>query len=118
MDSKQKGFAIAALRRASYRWPARNEAMKKARVGKNQYECAVCKNIFPNRLVDKDHKEPIVPLSGWDGFDGYIERLLVQENGWQVLCKPCHREKTNDENKKRRENTKTTKDRKKTSKNK
>lgn len=45
-----------------------------------------------------DHIEPVVPESGWDSWDGYIERLFCNEDGYQVICKSCHKKKTASEN--------------------
>lgn len=100
------GFAIAALRRASYRWPANSEALKLARVARNEYECNICKGIFGRREVQKDHIEPVVPVTGWIGFDDFIQRLYCSVDKIQVACKPCHKVKSQIENKLRRENTK------------
>ena len=103
MDSKQKSVAIAGLRRISYRWKPRSDALKAARVGRNEYECTVCKKVFGRKEVQLDHKEPVVPLTGWDGFDKFIERLLCYQEGFQVLCKMHHKIKTLQENKERRD---------------
>lgn len=101
-----KSFAIAVLRRASYRSPTRSQVLKEARRTRNNYVCADCSEVFPRKAVAVDHKEPVVPVTGWDSFDGFICRLFCPSTGLQVLCKPCHKEKTNEENKVRRENKK------------
>jgi 5-methylcytosine-specific restriction endonuclease McrA len=100
------GFAIAALRRASYRWPANSEALKKARIARNEYECAGCNNVFGRREIQKDHIEPVVPTTGWDSFDSFIERLYCKVDGIAILCKKCHSVKTKAENELRRKNKK------------
>lgn len=98
-----KAFAIAVLRRASYRAPARSEALRQARSARNTYHCKKCSASFSRREVQIDHKLPVVSTSGWDSFDGFIDRLFCGVDGLQVLCKPCHKEKTQAENKARRE---------------
>lgn len=100
------GFAIAALRRASYRWPANSEALKAARIARNEYECAACKGIFGRREVQKDHIEPVVPTTGWISFDDFIKRLYCDISGISILCKKCHSAKTKLENEIRRKNKK------------
>lgn len=88
-----------ALRRASYRWPARGAVMKAARIGRNQYVCAKCQEVFGRKEVQMDHRKAVIdPKKGWTTWDDFIERLFVEEKGWQALCKPCHQEKSKKEN--------------------
>jgi 5-methylcytosine-specific restriction endonuclease McrA len=106
MEAKVKSFAIAALRRASYRWPGRYEALKASKIARNEYVCALCQKVFPRRMVQLDHKIAIVPLTGWQSFDSFIEGLYCSQDGYQTLCKPCHKGKTLTENATRRANVK------------
>ena len=57
-----------------------------------------------------DHVQPIIPITGHDSYDSIIERLLCELDGFQVICKPCHKIKTNSENTARREHKKKAKD--------
>ena len=94
-----KNYLVSVLRKASYRHPMRSEALRNARIGRNQYKCAECGNIFTNKEVQVDHKDSIVPTSGfkngndWD-WNEYIERLYCDASNLQVLCKPDHHAKT------------------------
>jgi 5-methylcytosine-specific restriction endonuclease McrA len=113
MDQKKKNFAVAALRRSSYRWPGRYQAMKEAHKARNEYLCAACDKIFPRKEINLDHIEPIVPVAGFKNgevfdFNEYIDRLLVEKEGFQVLCSECHSVKTKTENSTRKENKKKT----------
>ena len=97
-----KPWLIAQLRRISYRWPPRNEAMKKARVDRGQYKCAKCKKVFHRSLIQLDHIKPVVdPKTGFTTWDKFIKRLFCGEDGFQVLCKDCHKKKTEKEDKTR-----------------
>jgi hypothetical protein len=95
-----KAWLIWTLRRASYRWPARGQAMAEARVSRGQYRCAKCKGIFGNKHISLDHKKPVVNPKWpkkWDWkvyIAEYIERLFCDKEGFQVLCDDCHDEKT------------------------
>jgi len=64
-----------------------------------QCVCAICGLCFPMGDVQVDHIQPVVPVDreilSWDE---YIERLFCGVDNLQVLCKPCHQIKTNDEN--------------------
>lgn len=61
---------------------------------------------IPHR-VWVDHKEPLVPVDGtlltWDE---YLHRLFCGPDKLQVLCTPCHRAKTKEENTERRQSVK------------
>lgn len=95
LNSRRKAFVIATLRRASYRWPERTKALKAGRVDRGMYKCAVCGSIKHLKEVQLDHISPVVPLKGWDSWDGYVERMLCEASGFQVICKkPCHETKT------------------------
>lgn len=101
MDNKKKNFAVQTLRRASYRWPGRYNALKEAKIGRNQYICKMCPEgtIHPKKMIQLDHVQPVVdPIAGWQGFDSFIDRLLCETTGYQVLCKPHHEIKTKIEN--------------------
>jgi len=98
MDSKKKSYAINALRRASYRWPARGQVDKKQRVERGKYYCNICKAVFRKKDTQMDHVSSVIPVTGWDSFDGYIDRMFCDVAGFQRICKPCHLNKSQGEN--------------------
>jgi hypothetical protein len=53
--SNLKSFIINSLRRATYRWPPRGEALKWARKEKGSYVCAHCNELFKNKEICLDH---------------------------------------------------------------
>lgn len=96
-------WLVAGLRRLSYRWPPRYKVKVAARRGRGEYECASCKGIFGPREIAVDHVKPVVdPKKGFVNWDTFLKRLLVPQKGLQVLCKPCHSDKTVKENKGRK----------------
>lgn len=98
-----KTFLIWQLRKISYRFPARTQALAKARVDRGLYKCAHCTNIFGPRDVQVDHILPVVdPAKGWVSWDDYITRMFCGPEQMQILCKPCHKIKTDAENKGRK----------------
>ena len=114
-----KTWVIWALRKASYRWPARQAALRRAAADKadylrwpgekvsklvrNFYFCKYCEQVFSRKGVSVDHIEPVVdPKTGWQGFDEYIRRMFCSEAGFQILCGECHDAKTKKENKGRK----------------
>ena len=99
-EKELRKFIIPKLRSASYRWKYRSEAIKKARVSRGMYRCAMCgRKDLKKGDYAVDHVNPVVSLEGWDGnLDIYIRRMLVKTDGWQILCKePCHDLKTQTE---------------------
>lgn len=107
MDKDKKTHAIMSLRRASYRWKHRWSAEKRSRVARGEYFCEHCGIIGKKHDMQMDHVIPVVdPIEGWKDFDTFIDRLYVNETGWQRLCKPCHSEKTKQENSIRKEHKK------------
>lgn len=103
MDKAKKAFAINALRRASYRWHTRYKAIKKAHIGRNEYVCQTCGQIVGSKQKQLDHTLPVVPVTGWEGFDSFIERMFPHDaEGYKVLCIDCHDVKTKIENEERR----------------
>lgn len=116
MKFDRKKFVINGLRQLTKRWPPRyrveNKSKKKIQEGffKNgnpklriKYQCNSCKGFFARKDRQMDHVEPVVELSGFTNWDDYIERMLPWEDGWQCLCKGCHKIKTTQENKIRKQ---------------
>lgn len=118
-EARYESFIKSALRRASVRWPPRYQTLKEAFVEKKvnketgrqamHYECAKCKEHFPAKQVEVNHKEPIVPVTGFDSWDGVISRMFCEKDKLEVLCKPCHKLITKEENDARREHSKSRK---------
>lgn len=99
----RKSWIIAALRRASYRYPPRYNTMKAAWRERGKYECAQCHNIVGPKQIQIDHIIPVVPLAGFTEWGTYVDNMFCEPEGYQALCKECHKTKTMAENEKRRE---------------
>lgn len=100
-----KSFLTSKLRRISFSWPGRNEAVKAARVERGRYVCAKCANIFKSTEIRADHIKPVIdPKVGFVGWDEFIPRMFCEAEGFQVLCTGCHDIKTALENEERRKN--------------
>jgi len=90
------------------RWPPKYQCLKDAQTEKKtnvktgrlamHYLCNECGNDFPAKEVVADHIDPVIdPDVGFTNWDEYIERLYIEVDGFQCLCKPCHKIKTDDE---------------------
>lgn len=107
-DARFRSFVTSALRAASRRWPPKFKALKEAFVGRKtnkktgklamHYKCAKCKKHFVAADVQVDHVLPVVdPKVGFIGWDSFIDRIFCEIENLQVLCKPCHKVKTEEE---------------------
>jgi 5-methylcytosine-specific restriction endonuclease McrA len=113
-DARKRSFIMSALRRAQ--WPVKFAVIATAYVkdGTNPatgkpcklHKCPECGKLYPKGKMQADHINPVVPVTGFDSWDGVIARMYVEQENYRVLCKSCHAAKTLLENKQRRENKK------------
>lgn len=90
-----KKFLMPILRRASFRWKPRAEALSSARIERGLYKCASCENAYRKDEIHMDHVVPVIDLNdGFTTWDQVIFRLFCETQGFQVLCKNCHDVKT------------------------
>lgn len=106
-----------ALRKAFAAWvPAKRDAINAVRRNsqstvhtriKYEYQCAHCKEWFRREDVVVDHIERAGRLRQLDDIPGWLERLTPEDPSFfQVLCKPDHQTKSNEENRQAREQRK------------
>lgn len=99
-----KKLVIMALRRVSFTWKGRADAIKAARVGRGLYQCNLCKAIVKNKEFRVDHCYPVVdPEKGFTTWDDYIDRMFCESSKFQIICQACHDVKTAEEQAKRKE---------------
>lgn len=97
------GFIRSNLRLMSRKWNPRKLAEHRARApytGPNKrqkwkYQCARCWGWFKRTEVEVDHVEPCGTLKSFDDAGEFLRRLLVEVDGFEVLCEECHQAKTN-----------------------
>ena len=96
----------SVLRRGFMYWKpiqnVKNKAKRKSQSDnkrlKFEYQCAECKEWFPGKEVQVDHKIPVGSLKCGDDLKGFMERLTEEDESlYAVQCKPCHQAKTNKE---------------------
>jgi 5-methylcytosine-specific restriction endonuclease McrA len=125
MEPRTRSLIIGALRRVWGRHPTRIAVLKAAEIrewlplnldGSKPkrprvfYICAICgERGKSNRTaeypkVHVDHLEPVIPLDGTTpSWDEIIKRMFTTPDNLQVVCEHCHSDKTQAENKLRRE---------------
>lgn len=68
------------------------------------FQCTSCGKEFTNKDMEVDHINPVVdPEKGFVSWDDFINKLFCERENLQALCKPCHKNKTTLEKKKRNE---------------
>lgn len=98
------GWIRSGLRRMSIKWRPKNDYLKSIRRPYNgkdkrtkwEYPCEQCGKWFIRAHTEIDHRIPCGSLTCFDDIGGFVERLFVEKDGWRLLCKPCHRERTNE----------------------
>lgn len=94
----------SGIRRMSLRWRPRNEVLRDHRrpyTGENkrtkwEYSCNSCKQWFIMKDIEVDHIVKCGSIKTFDDVGTFLERLLCEKDGYQVLCKECHLKKTNE----------------------
>lgn len=108
------GFIRSGLRQCFNRYPPKYECIKEAahtkedgvyktgaKKGKvklvRRYKCKGCLKLFMQKDVQVDHIVGAGSLKSYEDLPGFVERLFCSKEGLQVLCKPCHHKKTQQE---------------------
>lgn len=108
------------LRNASRWWKPIAEAKKRAKRAKKnggrqkfEYQCNHCKEWFSEKEIAVDHIIEAGTLTCGDDLKGFVERLFVEVDGFQVLCnkrldgkESCHKKKTDEYMKSRKKDLK------------
>lgn len=117
VDELREKFVREALRKASFRWPPRAEALRNSRVSRKinpatgrlcwYVMCAGCHKYMLEREGELDHvieagSIKVKDIPGMrDNYDAralpigeFVLRLLCEAGGFQVLCHECHSAKT------------------------
>ena len=111
-EARYHAFVKGGLRSASQRWPPKYKVLSEACVGQRInpasgrlakfYRCSACSDTFPAKLVEVNHIKPVIPVNGFDSWDGVVDRLFCEKEGLEVVCKPCHKNISKQENIQRR----------------
>lgn len=95
-------FVKSALRSKSMYWAPLHQAKQAARRPnqsankrlKHEYQCAHCKQWFPDKETVVDHIVPVGRLLCYEDIPGVVKRMFCEKEGFQVLCKHDHKAKT------------------------
>lgn len=114
-SAKERGLLKGAIRRVFSRSELRRKVLTNSII-EGYYDadrprvtkwskCEECGKLEATYLMQVDHISPVIPISSsleemtWDEL---IDRQWCDASNLSVLCKPCHKIKTKEENKERR----------------
>jgi 5-methylcytosine-specific restriction endonuclease McrA len=105
-------FIRSGLRRMSMRWrpivmDALIAARRKSKSKRNprlkwQFQCAICEKWKSRKYVQVDHIEPVGSLTCAEQAGDHINRLFCEVDNLQVVCRKCHKAKTDSQAKEKR----------------
>jgi 5-methylcytosine-specific restriction endonuclease McrA len=103
LDKKTLKYIKSALRRI-WQWsPERRRALNRAQVSLTTWYCEECgAQPLSRKERDVDHITSVENVGVDDGLFAWISRLFVRADGYQILCKQCHRKKTTRQSNERR----------------
>jgi 5-methylcytosine-specific restriction endonuclease McrA len=106
-QGRVNAFIMSVLRSGTRRWPPKWEVLEAAKTDKHInpatgrlaqfYRCAECNEEQTSKNMEVDHILPVVPPTGFVSWDNVIERLFCGPENLQVLCVPCHKAKSKEE---------------------
>lgn len=107
-EARYRTFIRSAIRAATMKWPPAQHAwrlvQRKSQLPdkrvKFEYQCNTCNNWFMRKDCENNHIVPSgVMMVGMDHttIGDYIDRLLSDVHGYEILCKPCHKLKTDEQ---------------------
>lgn len=90
-------------RRLSLRWKPRTDFLLEMRRSyrgvdkrtKWEYPCKNCRGWYTLKQVQVDHIIECGTLTDFDDIGDFYKRMLCEKDGFQILCKACHTERTN-----------------------
>ncbi len=108
-ESRYWTFIRSALRQAWSKYPVKYQVLNNNRrpfIGadkrtKWEYQCAECKQWFKAKEVQVDHIKSAGSLKSYEDLPDFVRRLFCEADNLQVMCKPCHKTKTQEERKRR-----------------
>lgn len=98
MDSRVDGWSEARywsfirslLRKGFSRYPNKYKTLARAKKGRNQYECNICKKVYGKKDVAVDHISPCGQLKSYSDLAEFADKLFCSIDGLQVACTSCH----------------------------
>lgn len=95
-------YILSALRKATKFWKPKMQKLHEGRRPnesenkrlKWENNCEQCNKWFPESEIEVDHRVPCGGINGIDKVVPWITKAFVEVEGFQRLCKGCHKIKT------------------------
>lgn len=107
-----EGLIRNALRKIFFQSEIRRNVFKKEKDADGFFQCYICGLSTPFEWqFQVEHVEPVVdPGEGFVNWQVFIDRLLFcPEDNLKLACRPCHKDKTDEENARRKRKPKRSK---------
>lgn len=105
--AKKNTFIKNLLRAGHLRWGPKFNCINDCYIGDGpnpktgkkckMHQCPACEGTFAKGDMKSDHIEPVIPVTGFTTWDDCVERMFVEADGYQALCKECHDTKSKEE---------------------
>lgn len=98
-----KSMLLSAIGKVWMYWHGRLEAKKRCKIESKPgwFKCEEC--YAEREKIEIDHINPVIlPEVGFVTWDDYIASKFVEADKLRGLCRECHKQKTQKENKVRR----------------
>lgn len=104
-EAEYYSWILSNARRLTLRWRPRNEALARSRriyKGSDkrikwEYQCQICAEWVIRKEIEVDHIVPCGGIKCLADIPRWYTNALCEIDGFEVLCKSCHRLKTNKE---------------------
>jgi len=87
-----KSKIMSAVRRLWLYSDERKEALNRNVTEDGFHRCEICRALTEHYALD--HKIPVVPLTGFDGYTEAFTRMFCPAEDLQKICDSCHGKKT------------------------
>lgn len=92
-------FVRSGLRAKSRRWKPLYDAKLLARRPnesdnlrlKWEFQCAACRNWFPDKETSVHHSVECGSLKSFEDLPEFVRKLFCEVGGFEVLCHTCHK---------------------------
>jgi len=107
-EARYFGFIRSTLRRATMRYPVKQQVLQANRKPNDGtfdkrtkfiYTCEICSVEGQGKSMEVDHINPAGSLKSYADLAGFVERLFCEADNLRVICKECHATVTKEQKK-------------------
>lgn len=107
-ESEYFAFILSALRKATRFWLPKMQKLEEQKTKytgtdkriKWLYKCEICAKLVKRSEIEVDHITNCGGMNSYEKLVPWCQKAFVEKEGFQVICKSCHKIKTAEERKK------------------